>query len=182
MPSNSNRQCEKPLTEGWQQIQTPALFFISTHNADEGRTEAEKNMMEITTPTSVTLYVQWIPHPFPTPHTAEQKSRNSKWALDKTKELLTVNSIDSANVKLAKQFNGLVLLEILDPSVKDEEGKEFWETVLDLMISSKEVESISIYVCNDTSEKIAVKLADRVPTPWHTGYNGYNEFTKIYHR
>lgn len=139
-------------------------------------------MMEITTPTSVTLYVQWIPHPFPTPHTAEQKSRNSKWALDKTKELLTVNSIDSANVKLAKQFNGLVLLEILDPSVKDEEGKEFWETVLDLMISSKEVESISIYVCNDTSEKIAAKLADRVPTPWHTGYNGYNEFTKIYHR
>ncbi len=138
-------------------------------------------MSKIEVPKSVTLYVQWVRYPFPTPHVAELKSANSKWALNKTKELLAANSIDTADVKLAVQFNEQILLEIIEPSIV-EDGKEFWETVLALLKNSKDIESISIYVNNETSEKIATNLADRVPRPWHIGYQGYNTTTLIYHK
>ncbi len=139
-------------------------------------------MTKIEVPTSVTLYVQWLLHPFQQPQLAEQKSANSKWALAKTKELLDVNSIDSDEVKIAVQFNGKVLLEIQHPEMKRKDGIDFWEEVLSVLSKSNEIESIFVYVNNDVSDKIASKLADLVNHPWHQGYQGQNKSTLIYHK
>lgn len=139
-------------------------------------------MTKIEVPTSVTLYVEWMLHPFEKPQAAEQKSANSKWALAQTKELLKANSIDSDDVKIAVQFNGKVLVEIVNPDMNIKEGKEFWEEVIELLKKSNKIESVSVYVNNDTSDKIASNLADRVPLPWHQGYQGYNTSTLIYHK
>lgn len=139
-------------------------------------------MPKIKTPTSVTLYVQWNLHPFAKPQVADQRSANSKWALAQTKELLGENSIDSDEVKIAVQFNGKILLEIVNPDMKIKDGKEFWEVMLELLKKSPEIESICVYVNNDTSEKIAINLADRVPRPWHQGYQGHDATTIIYHQ
>ena len=139
-------------------------------------------MPKIEIPTSVTLNVQWVLHPFEKPQVAEQKSANSKWALAQTKELLETNSIDSNDVIIAVQYNGIMLLEIVNPDMKIKDGKEFWEVVLESLKKSPEIESISVYVNNDTSEKIATNLADRVPHPWHQGYQGHNATTIIYHQ
>lgn len=139
-------------------------------------------MTKVEIPTSVTLYVQWMLHPFERPQTAEQKSANSKWAFVQTKELLKANSIDSDEVKPAIQINGKVQLEIVNPGRKVKGRKEFWEVVIESLITSPKIESISVYVCNDTSEKIAINLADRVPSPWHQGYQGHNTTTIIYHK
>ena len=79
-------------------------------------------MAKIEIPTSVTLYVQWVLHPFEKPQVAEQKSANSKWALAQIKELLGANSIDSNEVKIAIQFNGKVLLEIANPNMEVKDG------------------------------------------------------------
>lgn len=113
---------------------------------------------------------------------AEQKSANSKWALAQTKELLEANSIDSNGVKIAVQFNGKVLMEIVNPDMEVKERKEFWEIVLESLKNSPKIESISVYVNNDTSEKIATNLADLVSRPWHQGYQGQNTTTLIYHK
>lgn len=139
-------------------------------------------MPNIEIPTSVTLYVQWGLHPFEKPQVVEHKSANSKWALAQTKELLEANSIDSNDVKIAVQFNGKVLMEIVNPDMEVKERKEFWEVVLESLKQSSKIESISIYVNNDISEKIAINLADRVPRPWHQGYQGQNTTTLIYHQ
>ena len=139
-------------------------------------------MAKIEIPTSVTLYVQWVLHPFEKPQVAEQKSANSKWALAQIKEFLGANSIDSNEVKIAIQFNGKVLLEIANPNMEVKDGKEFWEVVLELLTQSSKIESISVYVNNDTSEKIAINLADRVPRPYHQGYQGHDTTTIIYHK
>ena len=139
-------------------------------------------MEKVEVPTSVTLYVQWVLHPFDKPQVSEHKSANSKWALAQTKELLKTNFIDLDNVKIAKQFNGMVLLEIVNPDLTVKEGKEFWSVVLESLKKSPKIESISILVCNDTSEKIATNLADRVSRPWHQGYQGHNATTIIYHK
>lgn len=139
-------------------------------------------MPKIENPTSVTLYVQWVLRPFEKPQMAKQKSANSKWALNQTKELLEANSIDSSDVKIAVQFNGEVLIDINDPNMKVKEGKEFWEEVIESLQKSNNVETVSIHVNNDTSERIASNLADRVPFPWHQGYQGYNKTTLIYHK
>lgn len=139
-------------------------------------------MPKIEIPTSVTLYVQWVLHPFEKPQVPEQKSANSKWLLAQTKELLDANSIDSDEVKLAVQFNGNILLEIVNPEMEVEEGNEFWEVVMESLKKSPKIESISVYVNNDTSEKIAINLADRVSGPWHQGYQGQNTTTLIYHK
>lgn len=139
-------------------------------------------MAKVEVPTSVTLYVQWKLHPFEKPQVAEQKSANSKWALAQTKELLEANSIDSNGVKIAVQFNGKVLMEIVNPDMEVKERKEFWEIVLESLKNSPKIESISVYVNNDTSEKIATNLADLVSRPWHQGYQGQNTTTLIYHK
>jgi len=133
-------------------------------------------------PTSVTLYVQWILHPFPTPHVPQQKSANSNWALAKTKAILEDMLIDEREVKLGVQHNSRVLLEIIQPDKQVENGKEFWEEVMSSLKKSNEIISISICVNNDMSEKIATNMADRVPLPWQTGYQGYNSITLIYHQ
>ena len=57
-----------------------------------------------------------------------------------------------------------------------------WKEVLELLTSSNKIESISVYVNNDTAEKIATNLADRVPLPWYQGYQGNNTTTLIYHK
>lgn len=139
-------------------------------------------MPKIEIPTSVTLYVQWVLYPFEKPQVAEQKSANSKWALVQTKELLEANAIDSNDVKIALQYNGKVLLEIVNPDMEAKEGKVFWEVVLESLKKSSKIESISVYVNNDTSEKIATNLADRVSRPWQQGYKGHNATTIIYHK
>lgn len=139
-------------------------------------------MPKIETPTSVTLYVQWVLHPFEKPQVSAQKSANSKWALAQTKELLEANFMEADDVKLAVQFNGKILLEIIDPEKKVNDGDEFWQEVLAILTKSNEIESIYVYVNNDTSEKIACNLADRVIRPWHQGYQGYNTTTLIFHR
>lgn len=139
-------------------------------------------MTKMEIPTSVTLDVQWVLHPFEKPQVVEQKSANSKWALAQTKELLEANSIDSNDVKIAVQFNGKVLLEIINPDMEVKGGKEFWEVVLEALMQSSNIESISVYVNNDTSEKIGINLADRVPRQWHQGYQGQNTTTLIYHQ
>lgn len=128
------------------------------------------------------LYVQWVLHPFENPQVAEQKTANSKWALAQTKELLKTNSIDSDDVKLAVQFNGKVRLEIVDPEKKVNDGDEFWKDILDILTRSNNIESIYVYVNNETSEKIACNLADRVTRPWHQGFQGHNTTTLIYHK
>lgn len=128
------------------------------------------------------LHVQWTLHPFKKPQIAEYKAANSKWALAQTKALLEANSIDSDDVKIAVQFNGNVLIEIVNPNIKVEDEKEFWEEVLETLKKSDKIESVSVYVNNDTSEMIALNLADRVPLPWHQGYQGYNTTTLIYHK
>lgn len=139
-------------------------------------------MAKVEVPTSVTLYVQWELHPFEKQQVAQQKSANSKWVLAQTKELLEANSIDSNCVKIAVQFNGKVLLEIINPDMEIKEGKEFWEVVLESLKQSSKIESISVYVNNEASEKIATNLADRVSRPWHQGYQGQNTTTLIYHK
>ena len=139
-------------------------------------------MTKVEVPTSVTLYIQWVLHPFEKPQMAEQKSANSKWALAQTKELLEVNSIDSNGVKIAVQFNGKVLLEIVNPDMEIKEGKKFWEVVLESLKQSSKIESISVYVNNKASEKIAPNLAERVSRPWHQGYQGQSTTTLIYHQ
>lgn len=73
-------------------------------------------------------------------------------------------------------------MEIVNPDMEVKEGKEFWEVVLESLKQSSKIESISIYVNNDISEKIAINLADRVPRPWHQGYQGQNTTTLIYHQ
>ena len=128
------------------------------------------------------LYVQWVLHPFENPQVAEQKTANSKWALAQTKELLKTNSIDPDDVKLAVQFNGKVRLEIVDPEKKVNDGDEFWKDILDILTRSNNIESIYVYVNNETSEKIACNLADRVTHPWHQGFQGHNTTTLIYHK
>lgn len=140
------------------------------------------NMTKIEVPTSVTFYVQWILHPFSNPYMAEQKSANSKWALAQTKDLFELNSIDLDDVKIAIQFNGKVLLEIVNPDMEVKEGKEFWEVVLESLKKSSNIESISVYVNNDISEKIATNLADLVCRPWHQGYQGHDATTIIHHK
>lgn len=139
-------------------------------------------MTKVEVPKSATLYVQWVLHPFDKPQVTGQKSANSKWALTQTKELLKANSIDPDDVKIAIQFNGKVLLEIVNPDMEVKEGKEFWEEVLESLKQSSRIESISVYVNNDISEKIAINLADRVPRPWHQGYQGHDTTTIIYHK
>lgn len=139
-------------------------------------------MTNVEVPTSVTIYVQWVLHPFEKPQVAEQKSANSKWALAQTKELLEANSIDSNDVKIAVHFDGKVLLEIVNPDKEANEGKVSWEIVLESLKQSSKIESISVYVNNDASEKIATNLADRVPRPWHQGYQGHDATTIIYHQ
>ena len=139
-------------------------------------------MTKVEIPTSVTLYIQWVLHPFEKPQVAEQKSANSQWALAQTKKLLNANSIDSDDVKIAVQFNGKVLVEIVNPEIENKEGKEFWEEVMECLKKSDKIESVSVYVNNDISDKIATNLADQVPLPWHQGYQGYNTTTLIYHK
>ena len=156
-------------------------FMNQSRQREDDRGNLEY-MAKVEIPTSVTLYVQWVLHPFEKPQTAEQKSTNSKWALDQTKELLEANSIDSNDVKISVPFNTKVLLEILNPDIEVIEGKEFWEVVLESLKQSSKIESISVYVNNDASEKIATNLADRVPRPWHHGYHGYDTTTIIYHK
>lgn len=141
--------------------------------------------MKVEEPTSVTLYVQWILHPFKTPQTPQQQRENSKWALEKTKELLEAESINEDDVKLVIRQNGLIGVKILYPNFQIEENgstKEFWEKVLTILEKSNDVVSIGVYVNNDTSEKIAVNLADRVSYPWHTGFQGSDNLTLIYHK
>lgn len=130
----------------------------------------------------MTLYIQWILHPFEKPQGPEQKSANSKWAIAQTKELLEANFIQADDVKLAVQFNGKVFLEIADPEKKVNNGDEYWKAVLTILTRSNNIESISVYVNNDISEKIACNLAERVARPWHQGYQGYNTTTIIFHR
>lgn len=141
--------------------------------------------MKVEEPTRVTLYVQWILHPHKMPQIPQQEKENSKWALEKTKELLKSESIDEDDVKLIIKQNGLIWVEILFPNLQIEENgstKEFWEKVLAILEKSNDVVSIGVYVDNDTSEKIAVNHADRVPCPWHTGYMRHNNLTIIYHK
>lgn len=139
-------------------------------------------MPRIEIPTTVTFYVQWILHPFATPQVPKQKSANSKWALAQTKKILDDNFVDSEDVKIAILFNGAVRLEIANPDMESKDGKEFWEEVLDLLKKSKDIESISVDVNNDISDKIAANLADRVLPPWFKGYQGYGNVTLIYHQ
>lgn len=139
-------------------------------------------MTKVEVPTSVTLYIQWIPQPFKIPQVAGQESANSKWALTQTKELLEAKSIDSGEVKLVKDFNGKVYLEIVNPEMKGEDGKEFWEEMIGFLKGSDKIVSISVFVNNETSEKIALNLADRVDCQWHRGYQGYKKETIIYHK
>lgn len=141
--------------------------------------------MKVEEPTTVTLYVQWILHPFKTPQTPQQQRENSKWTLEKTKELLEAESINEDDVKLVIRQNGLIWVKILYPNFQIEENgstKEFWEKVLTILEKSNDVVSIGVYVDNDTSEKIAINLADRVSRPWHTGYQGHDNLTLIYHK
>ena len=85
-------------------------------------------------------------------------------------------------MKLAVQFNGKVVLEIANPEMEVEEGKELWAVVLESLKKSPKIDSISVFVNNDTSEKIAINLADRVSRPWQQGYQGHNATTIIYHQ
>lgn len=159
-----------------------AFSFINQSRQREDDRGNLQYMTKVEVPTSVTLYVQWVLHPFEKPQVAEQKSANSKWALAQTKELLEANSIDSNGVNIAVQFNGKVLLEIVNPDMEIKEGKEFWEVVLESLKQSSKIESISVYVNNEASEKIATNLADRVPRPWHQEYQGHDSTTIIYHK
>lgn len=138
-------------------------------------------MTKVEIPTSVTLYVQWVLYPFEKPQVPTQKSANSKWAYAQTKELLEANSIDFCSVKIAEQFNGKVLIDITHPDMEVKEGIELWEEVLESLKKSNKIESLAIFVNNEISEKIACNLADRVPHPWHQGYQGHNTITLIYH-
>lgn len=42
-----DRQCEKPRFAGWQQIQTPALFFIPTRKRQRGEPEAKRHLIDM---------------------------------------------------------------------------------------------------------------------------------------
>lgn len=172
----------EPLKVGRATSTALTLFSLLT-NRLRGESGGNKFFMpKIEVPTSAKIYVQWILHPFPTPHVAEHKSSNSKWALAQTKDLLKTNCIDSDKLTLAMQCNGKILLEIMTPGSKLENGEEFWAVVFNILKKSNNVESISIFVNNEISDKIASNLADRVPLPWRQGYQGYNTTTLIYHK
>lgn len=121
-------------------------------------------------------------HPFPNPQVPEHSTTNSKWAVVQAKKLLEENSINESNVKVVVQNNGMVLMEILQPEILAENGKEMWEYVLSFLKKSNDIVSISIFVNNEISEMIAMNFADRVPRHWHKGYQGYNSNTLIYHK
>lgn len=139
-------------------------------------------MPKIEVPTSVTLYVQWTLLPFPNPRVSQHDSTNSKWAIAETKKLLKENSIDERDVKVAVQNNGKILIKIHHPEKQVEHGKELWEYVLSFLKKTNDIVSISIFVNNDISERIAINLSETVNHPWHKGYQGFNSTTLIYHK
>lgn len=139
-------------------------------------------MPKIETPTSVRLYVQWILHPFQNPKVPEQESENSKWAFEQAKKFLNEYYIDKEEVQLILGHNGLTLMDIQVSEKELASGREFWEYFLSILKTCENIESISVYVNNDMSEKIAANLSDQVLSPWQTGYRGYDTTTLIYHK
>ncbi len=73
-------------------------------------------------------------------------------------------------------------MEILTPQKQLASNREFWEYFLSILQACENIESISVFVNNDISHKIAFKLADLVNRPWYQGYQGYNKSTLIYHK
>ena len=86
-----------------------------------------------------------------------------------------------AEVKVIPDFENLATLHVSNPQLSID-GKERWETLLLHLTDCKFIESVSMYVNDDVSEKIAVNLADKIPMPWHEGYLGQNQYTLIYHK
>ena len=76
----------------------------------------------------------------------------------------------------------MVLIDIVNPRMNINDEKELWELLIESLKKSNKIESVSVYVNNDISDKIASNLADRVPMPWHQGYQGYNTTTLIHHK
>ena len=86
-----------------------------------------------------------------------------------------------AEVKVIPDFENLATLHVSNPQLTID-GKERWETLLLHLTDCEFIESVSVYVNDDLSEKIAVNLADKIPMPWHEGYRGQNQYTLIYHK
>lgn len=139
-------------------------------------------MPKIEKPNFLTIYVQWTLFPFSTPHTPEQKSANSKWAVCETSKILRLILDQFPDIKIIQKYNGKVQLNINIPEALYSNGKTLWESILTELQNSEGVEYITVDVNNDTSEQIAANLADTVNYPWHTGYQGIHKETIIYHK
>lgn len=139
-------------------------------------------MPKIEKPTFLTMYIQWTRYPFSTPNNPEQKSANSKWAVCETSKIMKLILVQFPDIKIIQKYNGKVQLNIPNPEALCSNSKTLWEFILTELQNSVKVEYITIDVNNDTSEKIAVNLADTVNHPWHTGYQGLNKETIIYHK
>ena len=88
---------------------------------------------------------------------------------------------DVTEVKVIPDFENFATLQLSNPQLVIG-GKEQWEMLLLHLTDCEFIESVSVYVNDELSEKIAANLADKVPFPWHEGYRGKNQNTLIYHK
>lgn len=116
--------------------------------------------------------------------TKEKEAYNGNQAIDlkkanakRIKECLG----EFPTVNVIAEFDNQVSLHISDPEKINDE-KELWEELLEHLKNCEFVESVSVYVNEDLSEKIAINLAGTVRTPWNECYHGHNQYTLIYHK
>lgn len=136
--------------------------------------------MIVETPTSLTLYVQWETHSRANPVNRGLNRENDKWALSEAKVLLSDILAEFDDIKLVTKYGGATELIIPQPSIQY--NGILWKNILDLLMSSQNVLSISVYVNNDISEMIACNYADTVSRLYWEGYQGQGKFTLIYHK
>lgn len=139
-------------------------------------------MRKIDNPSEVTFFVQWELDPFPNPQIDHHKIENTKKAIQQTKEVLKTILEQSEDIKIASNYNGKVAIIIGEPELKDGSNIEMNEIVFSALKNCPNVVEISVFVNNDISEKIAINKADIANKHYHTGYNGKNKETLIYHK
>ncbi len=139
-------------------------------------------MPKIEDSSDLILFVQWELLAFPKPQIYEQKRENTKRAVAETKKVLNAVIQQFPEIKIVSKDNGKVQLNIPDPEALCDDDISLYEEILDLLHNSEKVVFITVDVNNDISEKIATNKADYVQEPWHSGYQGMNQETIIYHK
>ena len=134
-------------------------------------------MSKISEPIGLTLFVQWELYPFPNPQVSEHKKANKQWALQQTENALT-DILGECDIQLGGRSNSMVQIVIDEPESKWK-NMDLSEAIIKILEKSNSVLSISIYVNNDISEKIAINMSEHCAG---IEYRGTNQETIIYKR